>query len=293
MTMKYVFFALGMICILSSCEDIVEVDLKSGAPQLQVDAFIDDEIGNHVIKLRETNNYFDSKGAPAATGAMVRISDLFGRTFNYLDADNDGDYEYKDSISNPFSIQGFPGMLYTLEITYKGETYRSQAYMDSVPSIDSLFTEFRETEIFGPDTIKAGYVLNMHARDLPGEGNCYWFKSYRNGIFYNKPSQMNIAYDAAFGPGSDNVQFIPPIIFGLSPERLSINDSAHVEIYSIGIPTYYFLLQCRTQMNNTGLFATPSTNVPTNIENINKDGKHAVGWFSMASVSRKGIRVKG
>jgi hypothetical protein len=46
-------------------------------------------------------------------------------------------------------------------------------------------------------------------------------------------------------------------------------------------------------MTNEGLFATPATNVPTNIVNKNKNSKvKAVGWFGAASVSYVTQKVK-
>jgi hypothetical protein len=46
-------------------------------------------------------------------------------------------------------------------------------------------------------------------------------------------------------------------------------------------------------MQNGGLFAEPPANVPTNIQNVNKDsGVKAVGWFAAAAISRKGVRIK-
>ncbi len=104
---------------------------------------------------------------------------------------------------------------------------------------------------------------------------------------------MNLAYDAAFGPGSDNVAFIPPIVFFLSPERFNLGEKIRIECWSIGLPAYYFLTLAQIQMTNEGLFATPPTNVPTNITNVNKDSKvKAVGWFGAASVSRITQEVK-
>jgi hypothetical protein len=193
---------------------------------------------------------------------------------------------------------GFPGNFYQLDIKYNGEEFTSQAYMDSVPLIDSLKFLFQEQAIQGPDTLKAGYTIDQMltrgsdglltpTKDVKGEGTCYWFKSYKNDTLYNKPSQINLAYDAAFGPGSDSVAFIPPIVFNLTPRRLNLNDRVRIECWSIGLPAYYFLTLAQIQMTNEGLFATPPTNVPTNITNKNKDSKvKAVGWFGAASVSR-------
>jgi len=306
------YFILSLIILsigFSSCEKVIDVDLEEGESQLVVDAFITfyydsvalkSGIENQVIKLRKTAPYFNNAPAPPALGAIVKVTDALGRTFDFKDDNNDGDYEYTGpfilSFTNP--PMGFPGNFYQLDIKYNDEEFTSQAYMDSVPRIDSLKFIFQEQAIQGPDTLKAGFTINQiltrgsdgvltPTKDVKGEGTCYWFKSFKNDTLYNKPNQINLAYDAAFGPGSDNVAFIPPIIFNLSPRRLNIDDKVKIECWSIGLPAYYFLTLAQIQMTNEGLFATPPANVPTNITNKNKESKvKAVGWFGAASVSR-------
>ncbi len=292
----------------SSCEKVINVDLPEGESQLVVDGFITcyfdsaalkSGIENQVIKLRKTSAYFNNEQAPPAIGATVKVTDALKRTFDFKDDNNDGDYEYSAPFTFPFTNppMGFPGNFYQLDISYNGEEFTAQAYMDLVPIIDSLKFAFQEQVIQGPDTLKAGYAIDQiltkydgtlqPTKDVMGEGTCYWFKTFKNDKFYNKPGQMNLAYDAAFGPGSNGVAFIPPIVFSLSPERCNIDDKIRIECWSVGLPAFYFLNLARAQMTNEGLFATPPTNVPTNIVNKNKDSKvKAVGWFGAASVSR-------
>lgn len=282
--------------VFASCEDVIKTDLKTGQQQLSVDALLTSDYGPKTIKLRLTDNYFSNSHLPPALGAEVKITDLIGREFKFTDDDKDGDYVWmpdpsKDIIPFAFRLFGNPN-LYTLSIKFSGEEFTATSYLDTVPQIDSLGYEFVEESIQGPDTIPAGYRLTMLAKDPVGEGNCYWFRTYRNGLMYQKASNINIAYDAAFGPGSDGINFIPPIVFSLAPERLKLNDTVTVECLSIGQPTFFFLFRAQTEMINTGIFATPPANVPTNILNKNEKGSKATGWFWVANVSRKGVRIK-
>jgi hypothetical protein len=289
--LNYIFILVSTITI-TSCEDVIKIDLEGSKPQLVVDAFINDSLAKQTIKLRLSKSYLDNGISPVATGAEVTIEDVVGRKFVFTDDNNDGDYVWTPSSSDIFPL-GVPGLFYQLRIKYKGEEFQSFAKMDSVPKIDSLGYEFEEQEIRGPDTLKAGYNLTMAAKDLPGQTNGYWFKTFKNGKFFNKPGDMNLAYDAAFAPGSDGVTFVAPIIFNLSPERYQIGDSVVVECHSVGIATWFFLNQAQSQMQNGGLFATPVVNVPTNIENVNKNSDvKAIGWFCAASISRKALRIK-
>lgn len=283
---------LLMGVIFSSCEDVVEVDLKEGEAQLVVDAVLTNDSGTQVIYLRKSAGYLNNNAPVGATGATVKVTDLANREFEFKDLDGSGKYQWIPTGTEPFPF-GVPGNVYTLEIKYEGEEYSSVAFMDSVLTIDSLWTEFREQSIQGPDTNEAGYVLNMKALDIPGEGNCYWFRTYRNGKRYLDPGQITLAYDAAYGPGSDGVEIIPPIVSSLSPERFQVGDTLVVECLSIGLPAYYFINLAQRQLLNFGIFAEPAANVPSNIENKNKNSsKKALGWFIAASVERKGVRVK-
>lgn len=288
----YPIFLLFSLLMFASCEDVIQVDLPEGEAQLCVDGIVTNDTGVQLIKLRITQGYLDNAALKGARGATVKVTDLANRVFEFKEGSIPGNYEYRHPASDPFPF-GIPGNVYSLTIDYMGERFESIAYMDSVPAIDSLGYEFLEQNVFGGDTIKAGYILTMKATDLPGEGDGYWFRTWKNGVRYNDPGDINLAYDAAFGPGSDGVDFIPPIVFNLSPERFQPGDSVWVECLSVGLPTFAYLSLSQSQMQNGGLFAEPPANVPTNIQNVNKDsGVKAVGWFAAAAISRKGVRIK-
>jgi hypothetical protein len=284
-----VAFLLGALSMLTSCEDRVDIAAPDGQAQLQVDAFVNNLPGPQVIRLRLTSPYLSNVPLSPVLGASVKVTDLLGRIFEFKDDDSDGDYVWNPSPGQTIPF-GIPPNVYALEINYGGEKFMAAAKMDSVPNIDSLGYEFKPAETRGPDTLEAGYELTMKAKDIPGQTNGYWFKAFRNGVFFNRPQDMNLAYDGAFGPGSDGVQFIPPIIFGLTPERYKAGDKASIELHSIGIPTYTFLSLAQNQMTNTGLFARPPVNVPTNVFNQNKASNvRAVGWFCAESIVIKEI----
>lgn len=277
---------------LNGCEDVINVDLKEGESQLIVDAIITDDAGPQTIKLRKSGPYLDNAPLVGAGGALVKVTDFFSREFVFVEVPGTGNYVWTPGPNDTLPF-GFPMNIYTLSVEYQGEKFTATSFMDSVLAIDSLGYNFLEESIFGGDTIEAGYELTMKAFDIPGEGNCYWWRTYRNGVRYSAPSEINLSFDAAFGPGSDGVEIIPPIVSALTPERFAAGDSIVVEVYSIGIPMFSYLIQAQTQMTNSGLFATPPANVPTNIQNTNSGSKiKALGWFGMVAVERKGVRIK-
>lgn len=306
----FLAFIVASSFMFQSCEDVIDVDLAEGQSQLVVDGFItfyqDSQalqlgIEKQVIKLRKTSGYLDNNPSPAATGAIVKVTDALNRVFEFKDINNDGNYMYEGPFQISFTNPplGFPGNFYSLYIKYEGEEYNSIARMDSVPTIDSISFEYKEPRIIAGDTTKEGYLARgvftkdvatgvfSPTKDLKGTNNGYWFKAFNNNVYYNKPRDINLAIDAGFDPSSDGIAFIEPILFNLSPERLAKNDTFRLECWSIGLPNVYFINLAQGQMTNGGLFARPTANVPTNIFNMNKNSKvKALGWFGAAAVSR-------
>ncbi len=137
---------------------------------------------------------------------------------------------------------------------------------------------------------KAGNYVELWAKDLVGQGNTYWVKSYRNDSLKFDKNNINIAYDGAFspGPGNDNIEFIVPIRF------LPLNDFGRpyekgekikVEVLGIPVELFYYFSEMQYQLNNGGLFATPPDNLHGNIINFNSKSKvKANGFFAMCGM---------
>ncbi|MES2836200.1 MAG: DUF4249 domain-containing protein [Bacteroidota bacterium] len=281
---KILFILVSLSIFLVSCEDVIDIELEQGTPFLVVDAFLNDKAQNQKVRITQSAPYFENVPAKGMTGATVNVSDGLGRSFNFVDQGN-GDYVLPINAADslPFAIVG---NYYKLEIKYNGETYSSEALLNRTAPIDSIFATFQTNSFAGPDDAKDGYAIDLKSIDPLGEGDTYWFKVYRNDTLLNRPSNIVLAFDAAFGPGSDNIQFIPPIIFGLTPRLYQKGEKAKVEIHSISPLTYQWLFEAQSQMTNGGLFATPPYNIKTNIKNSTTDKtKQAIGWFDISSVS--------
>lgn len=298
--MKKIFIysiMLASIHLLMSCEEPVDIDIEAGEPQLTVDGWVTDQMEVQKIKLTMSQGYFSQSFNPAALNATVTVTDDLGTVYNFLDDDNDGVYTWTPT-TEPL---GRVGGIYGLSVSYEGENYVAGAQINRVPEIDSLVYRFEEESIQGPE----GYYAEFFARDFEGTGDCYWIKTFKNGEYLNKPSELNIAYDASFSPGStsDGIPFITPIREGINPESdpdldpvpppYDIGDSIYVELHSIPKEAFFYLVELSAQLQNGGLFAVPTTNVPTNIINTNINStKHPLGFFGASAVKSIGVRVE-
>lgn len=303
MKFKNIIYLFTIIAFCSACEDVIEVDLEEGDNQIVIDAWINNLPTTQEIKISRAAPYFDNSRPVGEAGATVVVTGGNGTTFNFEDPDNDGTYTWTPAPGGAF---GSISQTYTLSITTAaGKEYSAVSTMNRVMPIDSINLEDREEELGQP----AGIYAELFARDMLGEGDAYWIKSFKNGDFLNKPQELNLAWDAAFTPGSgvDGVIFITPIrefINGELPEnedeetvaQWAVGDSISLEIHSLNQDAFMFMEQALTQMTlgDAGIFAEPPANVPTNIESLNvtDPSDKAIGFFNVSAVSTRGRKIE-
>ncbi len=276
---------------LVSCEDVIDIDTDNADALLTVDAWLNDLPEDQVIRLTKSQPYFQNEFAPAVMGASVSVISDDGEEFIFEDQ---GDGNYIWSVAGDSTL-GKLGSQYTLMIDVEGRQISSVTSMQPVPVIDSIVQEFREDELGGPDGIYAQFF----ARDIPGLGNTYWIKTFKNGLFLNKPDEINLAYDGGFDAGAeiDDIIFIPPIREAVNPVPDSaeaendvppyeVGDRIRVEIHSISLEAFLFLEAARDQILNGSntIFASPIANSPGNVYSVSDD-QEVLGVFCLSSVS--------
>lgn len=283
-TIKLFIFVLTVIGF-SSCEDVIQVKLDEGDPIITIDAFVNDMRSQQKVRLTYTDGYFSQKPNEPITGANVHVKDLTSGLDYIFTDNNDGNYIYNLNVTDTL---GRVGHMYELTVTHQGNVYTSSTKMNRTTKVDSLLVEFKEGGGLG--NAKPGYKFSFLGFDIPGDTlDYYWIKSYRNGVFFNKGVDINIAVNAAYGAGADGFPFIPPIAQAITPfgEVFNKYDVCRVEIHSVDLATYNFLLQVYTQTTNSGLFATSPENVKTNIKSVTNSKTKVVGWFAMSAVGVK------
>ncbi len=293
---NYIAILISMILIWG-CEKNIEPELPEAPPLTFVDAWITNKNEPQIIRLNKTLPYFDNSEFPGITGADIRITDNENNEYVFIESETtEGEYTWTPpSDSETF---GKIGNQYTLTISYENTILEAASTMNRVPEIDSISFRFEEGNSFFPDS----YFAQVYAVDPLGPGDTYWIKAYKNGVYLNKPSEINIAYDAAFSAGSvvDGITFIQPIRDGINPFEQDENDeflspyapgdSVYVEIHSISNFAFYYLTQVRVQIDRPGgfaeLFATPLSNVVTNVVDVTNN-QPLIGFFNVAAVSSK------
>lgn len=271
-----------------SCETVINTKLDTGPSQLSVDGTLTDQPGPQRIRLTQTAAYFDNALPPVASGATVTVTDNLGKTFAFTDADNDGYYIWTPATTDTL---GRVGRTYTLRIQFQNDVYVAQTKMNRVPPVDSI--TFQDAQI-NPVSSERGYRADFYARDFAGAPDQYRIRYYRNGALQNRTADITNVYNASFNNSSDTdgLLFIQPIRRSANPEKLyQISDTVKVELLSLTLDGFYFLEELQTQLNNTGLFARPATNLPTNVINTNPGGRAATGYFMTSAVQSRTVVV--
>ena len=299
------FFGLTAgLLILASCEDEINPNLREADPVLVVDAWINDKVEDQVIRLTMSQPYLSDELPPAVSGAVVTVTYEDDQTLNFIeDPDEPGAYRWETDEAASFIAFGAIGRTYTLAVTVNGQTFEAISKINRTVAIDSVTFE-EDDSPFYPDN---SYIAQFWAKEPLGTGDTYWIRSYKNGQLLNKPSEINVAYDAGFSPGGsfDGITFIPPIREvnpndvdeddqPLSPYE--IGDSLYVEIHSITYESFTFLSEVRVQTDRPGgfgeLFSTPLANVSTNITAVTPGSLKAVGFFNVAAVKGLGKKLE-
>lgn len=284
MNMRYFIYLIGMIA-LAGCEDVVDIDLKEGEQRLVIDAFLNNKFEKQSIRISYTAPYFSNVPTPPETNATaLLINQTTGDTVQFLHEAN-GEYTFlPDTNYHFFRINH----IYKLHVTLNNVHYEATSVLNRTTTIDSFIVQ-KGGGNFG--TSKDKYYAGILARDIQGDTDYYWIKSYINGKFLNRPGQINLAVDGASGEGADGFYFTPNIALAITPnDGLSLGDSVLVEIYSLNRETWRFMQQAQNEMTNGGLFARTPENVASNIRA--SDGSIVLGFFNVGASSLRGTTIK-
>ncbi|WP_136483045.1 DUF4249 domain-containing protein [Cognatitamlana onchidii] len=250
---------IGLL-LVTSCEDVIDVDLDTAQPRLVIDASLrwikGTDGSSQVIKLTQTAPFFDND-IPPASGAQVTVTDDKNNTFNFIEENNSGLYKNDNFIPEI-------GGVFNLSIVYNNETYVGTETMQSVVPIDRV--EQKNDGGFSGEDIE----LKFYYTDPAGVENFYLFEF----LVTNRSLLTLEVYDDEFTDGNE--------IFGFySDEDLKSGDELVVTNSGISRRTYDFtnILLQQTADNSGGPFETQPATVRGNCVNQTNPDNYPLGYF--------------
>lgn len=271
--------------LLFACEDVIDLETETGPTQLVVDGWITNLPGPQTIRLTQSAAYFDNSTPKAVLGATVSVTDDSNKVYQFRDVKANGEYVWTPTGRD--SVLGRVNRTYKLSVKTGSDSYEATTSLRPGPRVDSVNYFFEKPPVKPLTGPEEGYVAEFYARDLAGKDDSYWIKTFKNGKYYNRARDISLAYDAGFSPGGniDGIIFILPIRRAINKEYWSAKDTLRVELHSLPVEAYYFLQAVSLESSNQGLFATPPTNIPTNVRNLTPGGRAPLGFFGGSTVS--------
>jgi hypothetical protein len=300
--MKKVIYLL-ILAISFGCETEITPELNTAEEIIVVDAWITQKPERQEIRITRSQPYFDNSGPVKISGATVTIEDLDnGVVYQFQEGE---EAYFWESADKPFGVTGHH---YRLMVSVEGETFEAFSRLGRVPPVDAVNFIYRPKDFMQKQDY---YTAEFMASDPAGQGDTYWIKAWRNGVFLGKPEELNMAYDAGFSAGQpvDGQAFIIPIRrefinpFDENPEKEGETlppylpgDSLYVEIHSLDPKAFDFLYGVYLNISRPGgfaeLFALPLVNSATNLKSTNENSVVKVaGFFNVAGVSGAGKRL--
>lgn len=257
-------FLIVMLFGITSCEDVVEVDLGTAPARLVVEASLDwykGEQGNfQKIKLMTTTGYYE-QSIPVVSGAIVFVENEDGLVFDFIEEENSGEYFCYDFIPEL-------GGTYTLNLVINGEVYTATEVLKEVPEI--LYAEQTNMDVFGEKFIELKYFF----QDDPEQDNFYM--SY---LFSSNLRPLYGIYNDEFFQGN--------IMYGLFfLDEVSPGDQVSIRLYGISQRYHNYMNKLIEAADSGGgpFQSTPST-VRGNLVNQTNPDNYALGYFRLSEIS--------
>lgn len=258
------YFILAISFAFISCEDVVDVDLNKSEPKLVIDASIKWEKGTtgneQTIRLTTTGEYFNNS-VPVANGATVTITDSNAIVYDFIEDAATGNY--KCTNFNPV-ING----VYTLSVSYNGQTYTATDKLYPVPTITSI--EQNLNGITGNEI-----ELKFNFQDNGAEENFY-MEEYKVPF---RPFPLLGVFDDNFTNGNEMFSLI-------IDEDLAAGQNINFTLHGVSERYHNFmniLIGISGGLSN-GPFSTPPATVKGNIINQTNAVDYPLGYFRLSEV---------
>jgi hypothetical protein len=181
--LKLVIGSIITLFILSSCEKVIDLELKVAAPVIVIDATLSNQHQNHFVRISKTLPFNKQTTFNGVKGAQVTLKSILGQSIAFT--------EVADGVYRSTRFRGNPGLTYTMEVISEGKTYSAQSTMPFPVFPDSV--GFKTLSFFGNSNIFPIVYYN----DPPKIQN-----QYRYILKVNNKIQDDLVFEDRFNDGN-------------------------------------------------------------------------------------------
>lgn len=257
-----------------SCEDVVDVDLKTDTPKLVIDAAINWKKGTsgnlQQIKLSTTTNFY-STTVPVASNALINVTNLStNQVFNFIEVPTTGVYICTDFVPN-INNQ------YRLEVKVNNQNYTATETLFATPAITTV--EQIAVQGFDKEEIQVKYFYP----DNGLENNFYLLTVKQNNIAI---PVFNVTTDEFFQGNT---------MFGFyTEEKLKATDILDLSVQNVSQQYYDYMNKFISISGGAGSspFQTTPAILRGNIKNITNSKNFPLGFFSLGETDNRNYIVQ-
>jgi hypothetical protein len=263
-------FSLLFVLLLSSCEEVVNLDLETGEAKIVIDAEIlwnkDTDGKTQTIKISKMAPYYDTS-TPKVSGAQVRVQNSEGVVFTFTETEP-GSYVCNDFIP-------VLNTDYTLFVEAEGKSFTAVEKLTSVTPINKIEQRYMP-DVSGPDLL----VLSVFYSDPVDQENFYL--TYFTTDFLKIPYYV-ISKDDFYNGNEIKDEF----------SDVDLKPGKTVKIVHRGISkSYYNYMNLIFQASEANPFATSPANIRGNIINTKNNSDFALGYFRLCEAVTTSYTMK-
>lgn len=265
-----VLFSLFCVLFLSSCEDVVNLDLETGQTRIVVDAEIlwfKGTAGNEqTIKISKTAPYYNNT-TPKVSGAQVRVENSTGTVFTF-----------NETEPGIYVCTNFVPVLnadYTLYVQAEGQSLTATEKLTSVTPIDRV-EQAIVPDFGGEDVIE----LTFYYKDPADQVN-YYLSDYKSEFLIYP--EYELTDDDFFNGNEISTRF--------NHEDMKAGNT--VDITHRGISkNFYNYMNLLLEIYGGSPFSIPPGNIRGNIVNTTDANNFAFGYFRLCEADKVSYLVK-
>ena len=267
----FTLLSLLLVLFFSSCEDVVTLDLETGATKIVVDAEIIWQKGTtgneQVVKISKTAPYYNNT-TPKVSGAQVRIENSTGDVFTFNETEP-GNYVCTNFVP-------VIGMDYTLFVTAEGQSFTAVEKLTSVTPIDRV-EQAIVPDFGGEDVIE----LTFYYKDPVDQEN-YYLTDYKSDFLLFP--EYELTDDELYNGNEISTRF---------SDEDKIQPGTIVNITNRGISkNFYNYMNLLLEVYGGSPFSVPPGNIRGNIVNTTDANNFAFGYFRLCEADKVSYVVK-
>lgn len=261
----YKYFPILVLSILillaSSCEKVINPDLKIAEPALVIDGSITDQLENHFVRISKTIPFDQNNSFIGVKGAKVTLTAANRTPVTFM--------EISDGVYRSQRFSGIPGTTYNLEVLAEGKTYLASSTMPLPVRPDSI--SFKKLTFLGKSTI---YPAVYYKDPLMIQNQ------YRYLLHVNYKAEADMVTEDRFNNGNS----VSDIIL-YKGDGIKHGDRVDIEMQAIdrNVFKYYFAI---SQISGNGGPPVAPANPVSNFNN------GALGIFNACTKSTSSITLK-